>query len=267
MKRIVFSQYSKVDPFRNSSNQTKTDQFEKYYRRLYKAQYDYAERCNADYECLKPDITYYPDLQFEKIYQMERYAEEYDQILYLDLDVVPSEDAPNIFNVYDTSNICMHPLRRDLTTKERKLMIEYDGFDNQSVFCKTAAKKAMLLLDDVSGNDLLYNTGVTLAGSEVMKQLNYTERKPQLDKLLDEAIEDSIYPEDITKHFFYNNEVYMSYLVERYDIPHIDLPQSWNYILDGYQRWVTHRQVGMVNNHDIAHMVHHVNKEFDLSFG
>lgn len=253
MKKIVFSQFSnKVTPFRNSSNQDKLEQFEKYYDRIYQAQKNYAKKCNADYVLHNPNIDYYPDLQFEKIYQMERYAEQYDQILYLDFDVVPTEGASNMFNVFPDDKIYMHPLKRDLTLREMELMIQYQGFDNQSVFCKTACKKAMLLLNDINGNDLLYNTGVTLAGKETIKRLEYSKHKPELDNLLDEAKEDSIYPEEITKNFFYNNEVYMSYLVEKLDIDHVDIPLSWNYILDGYQKQVK----------DVAHLVHHVNKEF-----
>lgn len=253
MKRIVFSQYyDKVDPFRNSSNDHKSLQFKKYYSRIYQAQKNYASKCNADYVLHTPEINYYPDLQFQKIYQMEQYADQYDQILYLDFDVVPTESASNIFNVYNQDKIYMHPLKRDLVPREIELMREYGGFDNQSVFCKTAAKKAMLLLEDINGNNLLYNTGVTLAGKETIKRLEYSKHKPVLDQLLDEAKDDCIYPEEITKNFFYNNEVYISFLVEKLNIDHVDLPLSWNYILDGYQKQVS----------NVAHLVHHVNKEF-----
>ena len=56
-------------------------------------------------------------------------------------------------------------------------------------------------------------------------------------------------------NFYYNNEVYISYLIEKEEIPHTDLSISWNFILDGYQRRPT----------AAGYFIHHVNKEFELS--
>ena len=71
--------------------------------------------------------------------------------------------------------------------------------------------------------------------------------------ILDEAREDSLFPEEITKNFYYNNEVYISYLVERDNIPHVDLTMNWNFIIDDVQTYPT----------SAGELMHYVRKEFE----
>ena len=88
-------------------------------------------------------------------------------------------------------------------------------------------------------------------------ELEFESRLQQLHELLDEAKEDNLYPSQISDGFFKNNEVYVSYLIERYNIPFTNIGMPWNFILDGY--------CGTPSA--AAHLVHHVNKEFEISFG
>lgn len=257
MKRITFSIYNgNVDQNHKSTNDFKLNNFRKYKNQLEEAQRNYANRCNSDYVLFETNSTDYNTIQFEKIIQMEKFANDYDEVLYLDLDVVPHTSFASIFDHANTSKLCLHPLIRDLSAREMAIYLEYDNFDTQNVFCKTAAKKSMLLLDGVSGNDVLYNTGVFLAGAEAIKNLNFSEQLEDLHELLDEAREDSLYPDQISKNFYYNNEVYVSYLIERDELPHMDLGMQWNFILDGYQPEPS----------AACFLLHHVNKEFERSF-
>ena len=257
MKRITFSIYNEnVDQNHRSTNDFKLSQFRKYKDQLVDGQLKYANACSSEYTLIETSTTDYNSIQFEKIKQLEKFAQEYDEVLYLDLDVVPHTSFCNIFDENDTSNLCIHPLVRDLTDRELRGFLECDSFDTQNVFCKTAAKKSMLLLDDIYGNDKLYNTGVFLGGSEVIKRLNFMEQLDDLHKLLDESREESLYPHEITRNFYYNNEVYVSYLIERDGLPHTDLGMQWNFILDGYQP----------DPSAACYLLHHVNKEFEKSF-
>lgn len=257
MKRITFSIYNdNVDQNHKSTNDFKLNQFRKYKDRLVTAQKEYAKKCHSEYVLIETATTDYNSIQFEKIKQLENFAQHYDEVLYLDLDVVPHTSFANIFEENDTSGLCIHPLVRNLTKREMKIYLEHDIFDNQNVFCKTAAKKSMLLLDGINGNDHLYNTGVVLGGSEVIKQLNFMEQLEDLHNLLDEAREESLYPHEITRNFYYNNEVYVSYLIERDELPHTNLGMQWNFILDGYQP----------DPSAACYLLHHVNKEFEKSF-
>jgi len=258
MKRIIFSIFNgNVDQNHKSTNDYKLSQFNKFKSKLTECKNDYAKKCNADFILHEVPITDYNSLQFEKIIQLEKYAYEYDEILYLDFDVIPTNYARNIFDCIDTSKISMHPLRRDLKHGKLRSALNNNWMDNQNVFVKTCAKKAMLLLDGINGNDLLYNTGVTLGNSEIIKRINFTEQLSELHNILDEAKEDSLFPEEISNNFYYNNEVYISYLVERYNIPHVDLTMNWNFIIDDVQTYPT----------SAGELLHYVRKEFDQVFG
>ncbi len=257
MKRIVFSIYNDdVDQNHKSTSDYKLNQFRKYSERLYSAQETYASKCYADYHVFKTTNTDYNAIQFEKIIRLEELSKDYDEVLYLDYDVVPHTSFANIFEANDTNTLCVHPLIRDISPREFKIYLEYNNFDTQNVFCKTAAKKSMLLLDDITGNNKLYNTGVVLGNSEIIKRLNFAEQLNDLHVLLDEAKDGSLYPDEITQNFYYNNEVYVSYLIERDELPHTDLGIQWNFILDGYQP----------DPSAACFLLHHVNKEFERSF-
>ena len=150
----------------------------------------------------------------------------------------------------------MYPLYRDKHKHELKWNIENDTYDNQNVYCKTCAKNSMLILDDGNISPKLYNTGVTYGSSNAIKNLKFSQQLNDMKKLLDETLNDSIYPDSITKNFFHNNEVFITYLIERDKIECTDMNIHWNFILDGFQKEST----------DIAYFTHHVNKEFELSF-
>ena len=49
----------------------------------------------------------------------------------------------------------------------------------------------------------------------------------------------------------------MSYIIERYNIPHVDLAMNWNYIIDD-------RMELSFGGYDLLHMV---SKNFELKFG
>ena len=257
MKKIVYSIFNdNVDQNHKSTNEFKLNQFKKYKNKIINAQQQYAEKCGAEYKLFVTNTTDYNLIQFEKINILEDLANEHDQLVYLDFDVVPSQNASNIFETFDFNTIGLHPLRRTPSVYELHDALTHKWFDTMNVYCKTCAKNAMLLLDNVIGNDAIYNTGVIVAGSAVVKQLQFTTLLPQLDRLLDIAKDDNVYPEEISNTFYYNNEVYISYIIERNKIPHTNLSAAWNFILDGYQPEIS----------AAAHFIHHVNKEFEKSF-
>ena len=257
MKRIVYSIFNdNVDQNHKSTNDFKLGQFRKYKQQIIQSQQNYAAKCGAEYKLFETTTTNYNDIQFEKIKLLEQLAESYDQLLYLDFDVVPTDTAKNIFDSFDFNTIGIHPLYRTPSIEELHDALTYKWFDTMNVYCKTCAKNAMLLLDGITGSDKVYNTGVIVAGKEVVKQLRFTDLRPQLDRLLDTAKDDNVYPEEISTTFYYNNEIYITYLIEQNNIPYTDLSSAWNFILDGYQPDIS---AG-------AYFIHHVNKQFEKSF-
>ena len=256
MKKIIFSIYNdNVDQNNISTNSYKLNQFRKYSKQLEHAQREYAKKCDAEYVLHRLDITDYTELQFQKIRQLELYAEDYDQVLYLDFDVVPHKRAENIFDVYGDT-LAIYSSHEHIEPRELKWFIEKDTFDSQNKYCKAAAKNSMLIIDNCQPSLKIYNTGVFYGSSKVLKQLQFDKRLIELKELLDEAKDDSLYPDNISKNFSYNNEVFVTYLIEKYNILCTDMNIQWNYILDGFQ----------TDPPDTAYFTHHVNKSFEISF-
>jgi len=74
-----------------------------------------------------------------------------------------------------------------------------------------------------------------------------------LDKTLEEAKEDTVYPEEYSKQWVRNNEVYVSFLLEKFNVEFNNIGIQWNYILDDkYKEY----SAG-------AHIIHQVNKDFN----
>ena len=257
MKRIVYSIYTDNLNPHTSATDFKKSQFKKYKHKLEESQKQYAKFCKADYFLHKTSTINYNDVQFEKILLLEKYAENYDEILYLDFDVVPITKV-NYFEFHNMNKLTCHRLNRKPKDNELKKILQRGKREHQqSVYVKTCSKNAMLLLDNIIGNDYLINTGVVGCNKEIAYKINFSNKKNILHNILEEAIIDNLYPEEISNWFFHNNEVYLSYIIEKYDIPFMDIGMAWNFILDGYCKKPT----------AAAHLLHHVNKEFEISFG
>ena len=72
MKRIVYSIYTNEVNEHTSTNDFKKSQFKKYKEKIIKSQKDYANLCNADYKLFNTEITNYDNIQFEKIFLLEK---------------------------------------------------------------------------------------------------------------------------------------------------------------------------------------------------
>ena len=90
---------------------------------------------------------------------------------------------------------------------------------------------------------------------KAVESLKFSERMNDMNKTLQIAKEDNLYPEEMSKPWIKNNEVYFSYLLERYKIKFNNIGIQWNYILDDLVHEIT----------DAAHLIHQVNKDFHVS--
>lgn len=253
MKRIIYSVWNDLSEPHTSATDFKQEQFRKYKPILEERQRQYAKKCHADYHVYTPDTSLYPSIQFYKLKKFEELAEEYDEILYLDLDVIPKTDV-NMFEAFDTNTICVYNVEGVYKGKKVKYELEDDNIHPMNVWVKCTIKNSMLLLDDVSGTDHLANTGVLLGNRESIKKLSWIERLESTYKIYHEALEDNIYPEEIHKRWHPNNEAFFSYVIEKYNVPMTDIGIQWNFILDSN---VKEYSAG-------AHFIHQVNKEFEI---
>ena len=238
-----------------SANAHKRSQFAKYKDQIINAQGEYANKIDADYRVVDPQSDQYNEIQFIKLYKLDEFADEYEEVLYLDFDVVPNTIV-NFFTAFDLNTICAYSFGR---TQNKKQLIEaalWDQFDPMNVYIKTSCKNAMLLLHDIIGNNELINTGVVGGNSKVIKELSFKKNMSEMQRAFVEACSDNIYPDNIHSHWFPNNEVFISYLIEKNNISFTNIGLPWNFILDKFAP----------NYSAAAHFIHHVNKEFELSF-
>jgi len=253
MKRIIYSVWNDLTESHTSATDYKQEQFRKYRHILQKRQEDYAKSCNADYDVYHPDTGLYSSIQFYKLKKFEELSAEYDEILYLDLDVIPKTNI-NIFNAFDTNNICVYNVVKSYDKKEIRWAMKNDSFHPMDVWIKCSMKKSMLLLDNIVGSESIANTGVLLGNKNAIKNLSWLERLDLTHEAYKEALDDNLYPEEVTKRWVPNNEAFFSYMVEKYKVPMIDIGIQWNYILD---RHITDYTAG-------AHFIHQVNKDFEI---
>ena len=161
-------------------------------------QKEYAYACNAEYNHFVVDHNF-TDLMFFKILKAEELTKKYDKVLYLDCDVVPKTEK-SFFNSHDFDKICLH------RTQKPDWKIQH--------------KQMMLHMDNIQGNDLICNTGVFGISKKSAEALMFSER---LDDTKEFHCEMSYEP---------NNEVCISYMIERYNVPLKDIGMQWNFILD-----------------------------------
>jgi hypothetical protein len=256
MKRIIYSIWADVQ-LHQSSPQKKKDAFAQYKSKLIASQKKYAHFCGADYHCFSPSIPDYDDLQFEKLYRFEELSEEYDEIVYLDLDVIPTTKQ-NIFDRHAAhSAVGVHFINAEPYWKERidgSWWVDVIQLDKMNMVVKTCCKNAMLMLEGNAGNNSIANTGVLVGNKNSIQNFKLIERLESVQPYFEEALTDNIYPEKIASKFERNNEVYFSFIQEFYEIPINPIGLGWNYIID---ETFTTKQIG-------ANLHHVVNKKFDL---
>ena len=258
-KNIIFSIWSDLTEEHMSVNDYKKKSFETYKNKLIELQKKYAYYCKADYEIFKPKSTDYVNVQFDKIFKLEELCKYYDNVVYFDLDVIPKTHY-NIFNSFNFDNICVY----DYTIKinNRKTMEDISNHIKKRAlipamnrYSKVCAKNAMLLLNDIVGNENIVNTGVVCGNAKSINDLKFSDRMNEMNKTLNIAIKDNLYPDEMSKAWVKNNEVYFSYLLERYKIKFNNIGIQWNYILDDLIRKPT---AGV-------HLIHQVNKDFHVT--
>ena len=118
MKRIIYSIYTNNLHPHTSATDFKKSQFEKYKNKLGESQKQYANFCNADYFLHETSTLNYNDVQFEKLLLLEKHAIDYDEILYLDFDIVPITKV-NYFEFHNMNNLTCHRLNRKPRDKKK----------------------------------------------------------------------------------------------------------------------------------------------------
>ena len=114
----------------------------------------------------------------------------------------------------------------------------------------------MLLLHDFTGNTNIINTGVLGGNKKSIEELNFKERLDECYKTFYEACDDNLFPIEIYKTWRPNNECFISFIVDLFDVQFSNIGLHWNFCLDDHSPEPT----------PAAHFLHHIRKEFELSY-
>tara|TARA_Y100001972_G_scaffold129260_2_gene195809 strand:+ start:2106 stop:2954 length:849 start_codon:yes stop_codon:yes gene_type:complete len=255
MKRVIYSLYVNVPPkehFGNSKNQHDTidkanitiNAFEKHYDKLVESKLTYAEYCEAEFIMFEdderyrqfkrnflldfPELTEYEVINFYKIHLLTDLTKKYDEILYLDFDVVPLTDEV-FFDVWDLSNgICVYNNNKQVV-RNRNV-----SHSIRSPSAKYFNCQAMLMDGRYNHRNDVINTGIIGARKEDVIRLDYFGKfRDTIDLMTKLRVEKhDLYPQNIIDMFRYDNETIFSYKREINNINIQWLDDKWHYFFD-----------------------------------
>jgi hypothetical protein len=255
MKKVIYSLYVDVpakEHFGDSKNKHDTidkanvtiNAFKKHYDRLIETKITYAEYCKADFVMFEydeqyktfeknllkdfPELTGYEVINFYKIHLLYELSKEYDEILYLDFDVIPFTNE-SFFNSWDLSKgICVYS-NNDNVIKNVRV-----NHSIRSPSAKYYNCQAMLLEYGFSSKNDVINTGIIGARKEDILKLDFFGKFKDTIDLMTKLRNDTsgLYPQNIINMFRYDNETIFSFKREINNIKIQWLDDKWHYFLD-----------------------------------
>ena len=255
--------------------------FLEYFDRLENNRREYARSIGAAYMLFENDSNYqefrswmknlvdmseYNVVNFYKIWCMEQLTKEYDNVLYMDFDVIVNTDV-SFFDAFNCQNslFCNYDTTlKDWANKEALDLTNWKGEDYVYHYRSPSAKywnaHALLSDDDLDGENDVYNTGIFGASRRQMDELGYFEDFEGLISRMTELREDefSMYIPQIQKSFGYDNETVMSYRVKSNNVFWENLDNKfWHFQLPNWKQ--NKQQVRDAN----AAFYHVMNKRFE----
>ena len=286
MKNIIYSIYIENDDTNlMDRHQVTKVQLKKHFQKLLDVKKEYAKHCNAEYRLYENDAYWqkfkkkYNVYQFDtinlyKIHLWEELGKTYDNVLYFDFDVVPNT-TESFFEKFDLNKICVHAINSTQENtwsqsdikKFKKNDVDFETImsykDRYNMYVKAMCKKAMLAIDNnFDTNYLIPNTAILGGNSTIIKELKFTERLDDMIAILNQAKEEKLFGENISKLFFANNEVFFQYLVDKYKLQWYNLPYEWHtYLMEAGGKFANDE----ISKETIskAKLIHLINKRFE----
>jgi len=253
-------------------------EYNKYYDELLKNKEDYAKKIGADFfhhgrdeqysEFFKeiknkhPHLTEYLIINFYKLYLLEIYADKYDEVLYVDFDVVfnTDEDFFEVWNMKDG----IHVWAEDYTKYAKEFMnrTPSEKLNLRSMVNKYFISHAMLMEEFEELTYPVINTGIIGSSSDHIKKLAFMKHLDDMIRLINWLKEDpnSMYSENIQSTFDWNNEPMFTYRMQKENIPLIYTNGPWNVMINS--NW-DKRDYDLLDK-KIIHMIY---KRFDWCLG
>jgi len=251
---VIFSIYVDIDendfagnPKAQIKDKIAKYNFKQYHLQLIDRQVDYAKSIGAEYKHFTADdnyksflnqyrqkypmLSHYDIVNFYKHKVMRDLADSYDAVCYFDLDIVPNTQL-SIFELFDIQTMFGVPDSNRDATWGKMVTTKYNH-DIRNPATKYWNAHAMLTNDDLDGDQNVYNTGIMVASSNVIKQLNYFGSFDD-DILLMTSVKHelhTLYPLAIQQVFNYDNETLFSYKVIKNDVKTLLLGNDWHCVL------------------------------------
>lgn len=190
-----------------------------------------------------PFISKYNIINFYKIHIMYDLCRTYDEILYIDFDVVPLT-PDNIFDSIDVTNgiACRVNHERNpesyLTFLSPKIIKEREKaflrtgrtFSERDPKAKYWNCRALLMEEGLSGDNDVYNTGIVLANKDNLKKLNYFKNFDDTLKFMHRIKnEEGFWPKFVQNCFGYDNETLFSFKMKINNVNLIELDDVWHF--------------------------------------
>jgi hypothetical protein len=288
VKRVIFSLYIDIPedeldyqpPYHNDtiSKTIRTkEKLKEYYAWLKSMQQRYAESIGIDYKLFEydkkyieyknmfnkkyPEITSYNIVNFYKIHLMYEMSKHYDEILYLDFDAIPISNR-NFFDYWDVTKngVAIFRNARHVDRIDNQLYRSQERYERKgkafSIRSPTAKywnARALLIDQNMSGSNDVYNTGIVGISAKDLDKLNYFEDFTSLLNLMTELKNDSdgMWPEYLRDMFGWDNETIWSFRMNANGVGVQWLDEKWHHFMD---KW---SYIPKETN-----LVHVINKDF-----
>lgn len=280
MKRIIFSLYidipnTELDSFDSNilnkghlpANVHTKYQFREHYENLLNCKTKYGDNINVPFKIFEYDDTYkkyeenfknnypfittYNIVNFYKLHLLYELSKEFDEILFLDFDVIPLT-TDNFFDVWDLNKgICVYQ-----NTHNVKKMESITGTTQtiRSPTSKYYNAQAMLIEKNLSPSNNVINTGIIGVNKEHLNKLNYFYDFENNLKMMTKLKNNyDIFPKKIVDFFGYDNETLFSVKLKENNVPVQWLDNNWHYFFDTQ---------GFIP--DKVKFVHTINKNFKV---
>ena len=255
MKRCIYSIYVPLQNYRN-----KFEPFQKYYSKIINAHTQYADSINVDYRLCKtlPTALFhtptYDQINFGKYLYAKELCKEYDEVLYIDFDVIPNTKE-NFFDKHDMSTICI----ADQGEKKYDIVPNHP-LDNRSPLSKYWNTHAMCSTKEYDVPTGVFNTAIIGGNKTVATRLKYFDN---FENVLNDMVRckaDEMYTPNIRAGFGFDNETVFGYRVQQNDVPITYLDESWHYKLEDRS------PVAFEQAFQKAKLIHMMNKRFELYY-
>jgi hypothetical protein len=270
MKRVIYSLYIDVpenefvDNIETNLNTKK--QFKDNYIKLLANKQWYADQLNVDFKIFEyedyieyynyfkkkyPYITTYNIINFYKLHLLCELSKSYDEILYLDFDVVCLTNE-NFFETWNLNKgICVY--------NNSSLVKTIEAVTERSQTIRSPTSKyyntqAMLIEKGLNPKNKVINTGIIGANKNHINQLKYFDDfDNDLNIMTKLKSNYDIFPKKIVDFFGYDNETLFSVKLIENNVPVQWLDNHWHYFFDTQ---------GFIPKD--TKFVHTINKKFDV---